>query len=126
MLSLLRFEINVLHFNVFPYGRVTHNTHTLVSTVSVANIKDIPFHGCSEIMRTRNFMIFAVYTATSRGWLFSCSRRNRSLHVGPPVKGRYLIVDLLKSFSLRTIDEREIGRILELLKKLPEIREASI
>ena len=43
----------------------------------------------------------------SRGWLFSCSRGNRSLHVGPPVKGRYLIVDLLKSFSLWTIDERE-------------------
>ena len=29
--------------------------------VSVSNIKDIAFYGCSEIMRTRNFTVFTVY-----------------------------------------------------------------
>ena len=30
-------------------------------TVSVSNIRDIAFYGCSEIIRTRNLMIFTVY-----------------------------------------------------------------
>ena len=32
-------------------------------TVSVSDIRDIGFYGCSEIIRTRNFMIFTVYAA---------------------------------------------------------------
>ena len=34
-------------------------------TVSVSNIRDIAFYGCSEIMRTRNFTIFTVYAKIS-------------------------------------------------------------
>ena len=32
-----------------------------VPTVSVPDIKDIAFYGCSEIIRTRNFTVFTVY-----------------------------------------------------------------
>ena len=39
-------------------------------TVSVSNIRDIAFYGCSEIIRTRNFKIFTVY-ATIFGHLMA-------------------------------------------------------
>ena len=46
-----------------PGGHDTHfNFQTKQGpTVSVSNMRDIAFRGCSEIMRTINFPIFAVY-----------------------------------------------------------------
>ena len=35
--------------------------------VSVSNIRDIAFYGCSEIIRTRNFTVFTVYLWTIYG-----------------------------------------------------------
>ena len=40
--------------------------NTTGPTVSVLNIRDIAFYGCSEIIRTRNFTIFTLH-ATSFG-----------------------------------------------------------
>ena len=34
--------------------------------VSVSTIRDITFYGCSEIIRTRNFTVFTVYTTIFR------------------------------------------------------------
>ena len=74
-------------------------------TVSVSNIRDIAFYGCLEIMRTRSFTIFTVYaTSFEQFWaafhFFYLHRGNRSFHVGPSEKARYLSLDLLKSFLL--------------------------
>ena len=78
-------------------------------TVSVSNIRDIAFYGCSEIMRTTSFtictvLIFRQFTVAF--YFFLLHRGNRSLHVGPSEKVRYLTLDLLKSFLLWTVRKK--------------------
>ena len=64
-------------------------------TVTVSNIRDIAFYGCSEIILTENFTIFTAY-ATSFGeftvafHIFELHRGNKSIHVGPSEKVGYL------------------------------------
>ena len=79
--------------------------------VSVSNIRDIAFYGCSEIIRTRNFTIFTIYATTfgeftAAFYFFYLHMGTRSFHVGPSEKVRYLTLDLLKSFSLRNIRKK--------------------
>ena len=45
---------------VIEYNNAYHRA--ISPTVSVSNIRNIVFYGCSEIMRSRNFTIFTVYT----------------------------------------------------------------
>ena len=65
------------------------------ATVTVSNIRDIAFYGCSEIIRTKNFTIFTAY-ATSFGeftvafHISELHRGNKSIHVGPSEKVGYL------------------------------------
>ena len=80
-------------------------------TVSVSNIRDIAFYGCSVIIRTRNFTIFTVYTTIFRQFtavshFFLLRRVNILLHVGPSEKVQYLTLDLLKSFLLWSIRKK--------------------
>ena len=74
-------------------------------TNSVSNIRGIAFYWCSEIIRTRNITIFTVCAVIFRQFtvafnFFKLRRGNRSLHVGPSEKVRYLTLDLLKSLLL--------------------------
>ena len=74
-------------------------------TVLVSNIRDIAFYGCSEIIRTKNFTVFAVY-ATIFGQFtvafhfsnytgeIDCFRKAPILNAGPSSK--FVIVDHLK------------------------------
>ena len=75
------------------------------STVSVSNIRDITFYACSEIIWTRNLIVYATifgqYAAASL--FFYLNRGNRSLLVGLSENFWYLTLDLLKSFSLWTM-----------------------
>ena len=69
------------------------------------------FYGCSEIIQTRNFTIFTVYTTIfgqikAAFHFFLLRRGNRSIHVGPSEKVRYSTQDLLKSFLLWTIRKK--------------------
>ena len=86
--------------------------------------------------------LFFPFYATSLGQFtvafhfFWLHRRNRSLHVGPFEKVRYLSHDLLESFLYWTFPKKTkieykfkryiIGGILDLQKKSYKIREASI
>ena len=98
-------------------------------TVLVSNTRDVSFSECSEIIQIRNFTIFNMLATifgqfTVAFHFFQLHRGNRSLHVGPSGKVRYLTLDLLKSLLLWTIhhNEREfkrliIGGILDQLQK---------
>ena len=64
--------------------------------ISVSNIRDIVFCGYSEF--------WIIYGSFS--FFFLLHRGNRSLHVGPSEKVRYLTLDLLKSFFLWAIRKK--------------------
>ena len=79
-------------------------------SVSVSNTRGIPFYGCSEIILTRNLTIFTVYATifeqSMAAFHFFLLDRNRSFQVEPSEKVRYLTLDLLKIFSLWTIQKK--------------------
>ena len=80
-------------------------------TVSVPNIRDISFYGCSEIIRTKNFTIFTVYVTffwqlMAAFHFFKLHRGKRSIQVGSSENVQYITLDLLKSFLLWNIRKK--------------------
>ena len=62
-------------------------------TVSLSNIKDIAFYGCTEIIQTRNFTIFTVYATSFRHFMAAFSN-----YIGE-IDHFTLTLDLLKRYD---------------------------
>ena len=106
------------------------------SIMSVSNIRNILFYGCSSW--TRNFTIFTLYATIFGQFMaafhfFLLQKGNRPLHVGPSQKilnpgpsEKFLIVDDPKEDNIkREFKNLIIGRILDLLEKSFKTRESS-
>ena len=93
---------SVCHTHTHKHTHTHTHTHTIFNfrtkqgpTNSVSNIRGIAFYWCSEIIGTRNITIFTVCAVIFRQFtaafnFFKLRRGNRSLHVGPSEKVRYL------------------------------------
>ena len=109
------------------------------SKVSVSNIRDIAFYGCSEIMQTRNFTIFTVFATifgqfTEGFFLARYEQQSTSrwtfwkvpiLNAG--LSEKFLIPEHLKEDrNEQDFEGQIISGILDLLKKSLKTRKAFI